>query len=148
MSEELPFEPFPFVDSPHKQTIFGSFFNFLWEPVSDRKIVALPDGDKIALEITVPREWKPNDPTVVFVHGLCGSHKSPYLIRLVNKLTPLGIRCVRYNMRGCGSGKGLARHIYHSGRSEDVFESLKALQKEHPESYVLFDAHRARVRRP
>ena len=37
-------------------------------------------------------------------------------------------------MRGCGSGKGLAKQIYHSGRSEDVFAAVKALKEEHPES--------------
>ena len=40
-------------------------------------------------------------------------------------------------MRNCGSGKGLARHIYHSGRSEDIFESIKALKRGHPESPII-----------
>ncbi len=56
--EELPFEPFPFLDSPHKQTIFSSFFNFLFEPESVQKIVRLPDGDRISLEITTPKDWR------------------------------------------------------------------------------------------
>lgn len=137
MSQELPFDPFPFIEDPHRQTIINSFFNFFFEPASDQKLVALPDGDKISLEITTPRGWKPTDMTVFFVHGLCGSHKSPNLVRMAHKLEPLGIRTVRYNMRGCGSGKGLAKKIYHSGRSEDVFECLKALKKEHPDSPIV-----------
>lgn len=137
MSQELPFDPFPLFDSPHRQTIVGSLLNFLFEPVSVRKLVTLPDGDQISLEITTPPNWKPTDLTVFLVHGLCGSHKSPYLIRLANRFTPLGIRTVRYNMRGCGSGKGLAKQIYHSGRSDDVFESIKALKKDHPDSPIL-----------
>jgi hypothetical protein len=40
-------------------------------------------------------------------------------------------------MRGCGSGRGLSKHIYHSGRSEDLFEVLKALKTEHPESPIV-----------
>ena len=40
-------------------------------------------------------------------------------------------------MRGCGSGKGLAKHIYHSGRSEDVFEAIKALKTSHPQSPIV-----------
>lgn len=111
-------------------------FNFLFEPNSRQKIVKLPDGDKISLEITTPQGWKPTDQTVVFVHGLCGSHKSPNLVRMAKRLEPLGIRTVRYNMRGCGSGRGLSKKIYHSGRSEDVFECLKDLKKEHPESPI------------
>jgi len=137
MSRELPFDPFPFLQGPHHQTIISSFFNFLFEPASDRKLVSLQDGDKIALEITTPREWKPEDPTVFLVHGLCGSHRSPNLVRMAKRLEPLGIRAVRFNMRGCGSGKGLAKQIYHSGRSEDVFESIKAVKKEHPDSPIV-----------
>lgn len=137
MPQELPFDPFPFLDDPHKQTIISSVCNFLFEPASDQKLIRLSDGDVISLEITTPREWKPTDLTVFMVHGLCGDHKAPYLVRLTKRLEPLGVRCVRYNMRGCGSGKGLARKIYHSGRSDDVFECLKILKQEHPESPIL-----------
>ncbi len=137
MSQELPFDPYPFFDNPHRQTIISSLFNFLFEPASDQKIVPLPDGDKISLQVTTPRDWKPDQLTAFFVHGLCGSHKSPNLVRMTKRLEPIGIRTVRYNMRGCGSGKGLAKKIYHSGRSEDIFECLKALKKEHPDSPII-----------
>lgn len=137
MSQELPFEPFPFLNDPHQQTFFNSFVNFLFEPPSDQKVVILPDGDRISLQITTPREWKPTDLTVLLVHGLCGSHKSPNLIRMARRLEPMGIRSVRFNMRGCGSGRGLSRHIYHSGRSDDLFEAIKALKRDHPDSPIV-----------
>lgn len=137
MSQELPFDPFPLLRGPHHQAIANSFFNFFFEPASDQALVRLPDGDQLSLEITTPRGWKPTDLTVVLVHGLCGSHKSANLVRMARRLEPLGIRAVRFNMRGCGSGRGLARHIYHSGRSEDVFEAIKALKKKHPESPIV-----------
>lgn len=137
MGRELPFDPFPFLDDPDHQTIISSFFNLLFEPASDRKLVSLADGDKISLEVTTPRGWKPTDLTVFLVHGLCGSHKSPNLVRMARRLEPLGIRAVRYNMRGCGSGRGLAKQPYHSGRSEDVFDSIKALKKEAPDSPII-----------
>lgn len=136
MAQELPFEPFAFIKDPHKQTILGSYFNFIMEPSSEQRLVALPDGDRISLEITTPQGWKPTDPTVFFVHGLCGSHKSPCLVRMARRLEPLGIRVIRFNMRGCGSGRGLAKRCYHSGRTEDVFECLKVVKKEHPDSPI------------
>ena len=136
MSQELPFEPFPFLNDPHQQTFFNSFFNFLFEPPSDQKLVSLPDGDKISLQITTPRDWTPDKLTVVLVHGLCGSHKSPNLVRMARRLEPLGVRSVRFNMRGCGSGRGLSKQIYHGGRSEDLFEAIKALKTEHPDSPI------------
>lgn len=122
------------MDDPHKQTIISSVFSFFFDPASDRKLITLPDGDKISLQITTPREWKPTDLTVVLVHGLCGSHKSPNMVRMARRLEPLGIRVVRYNMRGCGSGRGLSKKCFHSGQSDEVFECLKVLKKETPNS--------------
>ena len=137
MSQELPFNPFPFLEDPHKQTIMGSAFNFMFDFPSEQKLITLPDGDKISLQITTPLTWKETDLTVIFVHGLCGSHKSPNLVRMVRKLEPLGVRVDRYNMRGCGSGRGLAKRPYHSGMSDDIFECLKVLRKETPESPII-----------
>jgi len=137
MSQELPFEPFPFLNDPHYQTIIGSVWSFFFEPNSEQRVVVLPDGDRICLEVTTPRDWKPTNLTVFLVHGLCGSHKSPNLGRMAKRLEPLGVRVVRFNMRGCGSGRGLAKQGYHSGSSEDVFESIKALKKECPESPII-----------
>ncbi len=134
MAEELNFDPIPFIDGPHHQTIIGSVFNLSIEPKSVRKLIQLSDGDKLALEITTPDGWSKNDLTVMMVHGLCGSHQSPYLVRLVKRLEPLGIRVVRVNMRGAGSGRGLAKKHYHCGRSDDIFEALKVLKEEHPDS--------------
>lgn len=136
MSKELPFEPFLFQD-PHHQTIFGSCLHFIFDPPSRTKLVPLPDGDRLALEITEPAGWKPTDLSVVLVHGLCGSHQSPNPARMAKRLSVLGIRAIRFNMRGCGSGKGLAKHIYHSGRSEDLFEAIKLLKFEHPDSPIV-----------
>ena len=137
MTKELPFDPFPLLRGPHHQAIVNSLFNFLFEPASDQLIVPLSDGDKISLEITTPRDWKESNLTVFLVHGLCGSHKSSNLVRLARRLEPLGIRTVRFNMRGCGSGKGLAKQIYHSGRSEDIFASIKAVKRMAPESPIV-----------
>ncbi len=134
MIHHLNFDPLPLFSCPHKQTICASLINLDAEPVSVQKTIKLSDGDQISLEITTPVQWKSTDVTVVFVHGLCGSHSSPYLVRLVNRLESQGLRCIRMNMRGCGSGKGLAKKIYHSGRSEDVIEVLKAVRAMDAES--------------
>jgi len=55
---------------------------------------------------------------------------------MAKRLEAIGIRAVRMNLRGCGSGKGLARKLYHSGRSEDALAILKALKEEHPDSPI------------
>jgi hypothetical protein len=134
MSEELPFDPFPFLDDPHQQTILSSFLHVLFDPISECKIVPLADGDKLSIEITTPEGWKLNDVTVVMIHGLCGSHQSPYVVRMTKKLEPERIRVARVNLRGCGSSRGLAKRMYHAGRSEDLLAALKVLKEESPDS--------------
>ncbi len=135
--KELPFEPCPVISDPHQQTYFSSFMFWVPRPFSEPKVIPVSDGDKIVMEITTPYQWKPTDLTVLCVHGLCGSHESSYLLRLTNLMEPSGIRVARFNMRGCGSGRGLAKQIYHSGRSEDVFDAAKALKKENPLSPII-----------
>lgn len=137
MSRELPFDPLPFLHDPHKQTLISAFFNLVKEPKSEQKLVKLPCGDRISLEVTTPSGWKEGDLIVVMVHGLCGSHRSPYLVRMAKCLESIGVKAVRYNMRGCGSGKGLAKGFYHGGRTEDLFECFKVLKKEHPTSSII-----------
>jgi predicted alpha/beta-fold hydrolase len=134
MSTVLPFRPLPFLLNRHTQTIVASKVNLRLEPPSVTRFVPLPDGDRIALEVSTPEQWQAETPTVVLVHGLCGCHSSPYMRRLAYKLWRRDIRAVRMNLRGCGSGDGLAHEPYHSGRSEDLLEVLKALQHSTPRS--------------
>ncbi len=136
MSTELPFNPFPFLVGSHRQTILGSFFTWKRGVRSKTHLVDLPDKDQLAIEVAIPKKWKEKDPVVVMVHGLCGSHNSPYLVRLSKKLYKTGVASVRVNLRGCGSGRGRAKQIYHSGRSEDVLEVLKYIKELMPSSPV------------
>ena len=130
------FRPFPCLTHPHLQTIVAAELTWSWEPPSTTHLVALSDGDKIALEVSTPREWQPHHPTVVLLHGLCGCHRSPYMQRLARKFWRSNLRAVRMNLRGCGSGRGLARYPYHSGRSADVLAVLESLQQTTPQSPV------------
>src|SRR5262245_4900592 len=127
----------PLFTHPHLQTVIAAKLNFAWEPPSTTCLVELSDGDQIALEVSTPTGSQPSDPTVVMLHGLCGCHRSPYMQRLAHKLLRRGIRAVRMNLRGCGSGKGLARYPYHSGRSADVLSVLERLEQDAPASPVI-----------
>jgi predicted alpha/beta-fold hydrolase len=122
-----PFRPLPFLANRHVQTILASQLNLTLEPPSVTRMLTLPDADRLALEVSTPLLWPTHAPTVIMVHGLCGCHRSPYMIRMARKLWRHGLRVVRLNLRGCGSGKGHARHPYHSGRSEDIRAALEAL---------------------
>ncbi len=135
MHRELPFKPFPFLKGSHAQTFIGTFLQWGKEPKSTTKYISLSDGDEIAVEISTPSEWNPDGGlTAILAHGLCGSHKSSYLVRLTRNLLKRGVRCVRYNMRGCGSGKGRAKHVCTVSRSEDFLKVFYTLALDTPNS--------------
>jgi predicted alpha/beta-fold hydrolase len=133
----LNFDPFFLFPTSHAQTVWGTLFYWPFNPPSQTKYVLLPDGDFLAMEVTTPKKWKKTDKTAVMIHGLCGSHRSSYLLRLTRKLKKKGVRVVRLNLRGCGTGKGKARHLYHAGQSSDVLEALKVLKQEAPDSPII-----------
>ena len=134
MSGDFAFQPFPFITGGHAQTLAASFLCFNKGLPSTRRMITLSDGEKLALEITTPDGWKESDPTAVMVHGLCGSHRSTYMVRLGKKLVKRGMRVVRLNLRGCGSGRGHGKKMYHSEASDDVWQALKELHRVSPNS--------------
>ena len=89
--------------------------------------VEMPDGDRLLVLETVPPAGKVARPTAVLVHGLAGSADASYVVRVGQRLVGLGIRVVRVNLRGAGAGFGLARGIYHAGRSDDLREVVNWL---------------------
>lgn len=137
MKKQLNFHPFFLFQSAFYQTLMGSFLNITFEPKSKYHEISLPDGDKITMEETFGDNWDKNKSTIVIVHGLCGSHRSPSLVRITRKFVERGYRVIRINLRGCGSGRDLAKKTYHCGISEDIFEALRVIKKETPGSRVI-----------
>lgn len=131
------FKPHPLFNGCHRQTIISTFVNFCRAPFSRTEYVHLPDHDWLAMEVTTPPSWTPDQLTVVMVHGLCGSHKSPYQVRMARKLAAKGVRAIRVNLRGCGSGKGLARNPYAAGCSKDILCAIQQIKFETPNSSIV-----------
>jgi uncharacterized protein len=119
----IPFIAHPWLKNANLQTIIGSFDRLPGEQ-SVRRTVTLSDGDQVVLHDDQPATWQTGQPTALLVHGLCGSHRSGYLVRIAARLNDVGIRTFRLDMRGCGAGRALARRPYHSGRSEDLYAAL------------------------
>ena len=81
------FKPFPLLAGGHRQTIAASYItpkSQVTTTVQHR--IELDDGDKLVLHDDCPISWQPGDSTVMLVHGLCGSHRSRYIVRITNKL--------------------------------------------------------------
>ena len=83
------FDPLPLLSGPHAQTIIASQISLALAPPSVTRLIRLADGDQLALEVSTPAGWRPPAPTVVLIHGLCGCHGSPYMIRMARKPGPL-----------------------------------------------------------
>lgn len=116
-----PFEPHPWVRGGHRQTIVGRYWPGPRVKLpSTPRTIAVDQGDRLCLYDSIPGGWTPGDPAAVLVHGLGGCGRAPYVVRVAARLHQLGVRVVRMNLRGAGAGFGLARGIYHAGRSEDV----------------------------
>lgn len=82
--------------------------------------VCLSDGDRLVYHDDCPAAWNPGDRVAVLLHGLSGTHASPYMTRIARQLNQKNVRTCRLDWRGCGAGIALARYPYHSGRSDDL----------------------------
>ena len=137
MPEKKSFTPFPLFFSRHAQTIGAAFLSFGRDLELQRRFVHLYDGEKLTLEVATPIQWLEHEPTVVMVHGLCGSYQSHYLIRIAKKLYQKQVRSVRINLRGCGSGRGYAKRLYQPDCSEDLWKALQEIRRDAPHSPLI-----------
>jgi predicted alpha/beta-fold hydrolase len=121
----------------HAQTIVGRYCGASRERLeATSHEVVLPDSDRLVVLESVPPGWQSSGPIAILVHGLAGSADASYVVRVGRRLLRQGIRVVRINLRGAGSGFGLARGIYHAGRSDDLREVVNWLEARHPGSPV------------
>jgi predicted alpha/beta-fold hydrolase len=98
--------------------------------------VALSDGDRVVFHDQSPATWTLGGPVALLLHGLTGSHASPYMARIARLLNRQNVRTVRLDWRGCGTGVALARYPYHSGRSSDVLATLAEIRSRCPGSPI------------
>jgi predicted alpha/beta-fold hydrolase len=131
----IDFLPLPLLSNPHLQTILGNLFvgDVLSLP-SQRVNVPLPDGDRLVLHETCPDDWHEGRPQVLLVHGLGGSHHSPYMQRLTQRFGERGMRVFRMDLRGAGAGVRLAQRFYNAALSGDVRAAAEAVSAMAPES--------------
>lgn len=133
--EHLPFRPARGLSSPHIQTILPIFLSKRGkEPSFAPYFIQLEDGDALYCKISTPATWRPQDQTILMLHGLAGSDNSLYMVRMSRKFYQAGYRVLRINLRGSGQGIHFARRPYHGGTSHDVLQVIKTLKRQMPES--------------
>lgn len=131
------FEPHPLSRGGHLQTVVGRYLpDARLRLRSTYHELELEDGDRLAILESIPPGWRPKQPAALLVHGLAGSARAPYIVRVAHRLLRMGIRVVRLNLRGAGPGFGLARGIYHAGRSEDLRSTAEWMARRAPGSPI------------
>ncbi len=131
------FSPLPLLRNPHVQTILGNVLPAAVRlPPSPRRLIALTDGDAIVAHETSSRECHPAKPIAILAHGLGGSHRSAYMIRMTSRLRALGWRAFRLDLRGAGLGMRFARRLYTAGCSDDIAQAVTTVAHAFPGSPI------------
>lgn len=129
------FDPPVWLRDGHAQTICGRYWPDPPSELPGREVILdLGDGDRLVVADDRPPHWHPGGPIALLVHGLGGCARAPYVVRTADRLHRQGFRTLRMNLRGAGAGFGLARGIYHSGRTGDLRAVADWAHAESPES--------------
>ena len=118
--------------STHAQTLWPSLFRPQPRPVFHRQRFELTDGDFVDLDIT------DGDPqrTVVLLHGLEGSARSPYIRGMAQAISRRGWRAVVMHFRGCSGHPNRLPRTYHSGDTGDVTALIQHLKATQPAGQI------------
>ena len=121
----------------HAQTL-GAFFLRGKHPVysATSSIVNLFDGDRLVIHDDQPESWITGDRIAILLHGLCGCHGSPYVVRTASKLNRAGIRTIRVDMRGFGDSTFVSQNHLHGGCSQDLLSVLRFVNRLSPLSSI------------
>jgi uncharacterized protein len=125
------FAPPAWLRGPHGQTIFPAYApcRVAHHPAG-RHLLDLDDGDQIIVYEDEISDQPPRQ-IALLLHGLTGSARSPYILRVAPKLRERGFHVVRVDLRGHGEGRDLAKKPGHAGRSEDVACVVRHLAARH-----------------
>jgi predicted alpha/beta-fold hydrolase len=126
-----PFVPRRGLAGSHRQTLASYFL---------RRPIHLPEPENILIQveeesrILCHANWQADRSralTVLIVHGLAGSSRSPHVVGVAQKAWSAGMNIVRANMRNCGGTETLTPTLYHSGLSSDVGAMVRELTSNH-----------------
>jgi predicted alpha/beta-fold hydrolase len=131
------FEPPRWLRGGHVQTVAAFLAPGPGRPyMATRHLLPLADGDRVVLHDDRPHSWRLGGPVALLLHGICGDHRTSYLVRAVAKLNQRGVRTFRLDQRCCGASGGLAARPYHAGISGDAAAALRWIGRRCPGSPV------------
>jgi predicted alpha/beta-fold hydrolase len=124
-----PFVPHPALKNPHAQTIVSSLFRRLASRLgypSEPRCFDTGPGVRVLAHCSWQQD-RAHHPTVLILHGLEGSARSPYMIGTAEKALAAGFNAIRINHRNCGGTEELTPTIYHAGLTEDLRQIITEL---------------------
>lgn len=132
-----PFSPAPWAPGGDLQTIAGYLLPGS-KGLSHTHLHKIPVsfGDTLAACENRMHEAKAAG-VVLLLHGLGGQADSPYMLRVAQKFLDKNWITFLLNHRGAGQGRGLARQLYHAGRSDDLAPVLRLIAENYPEKPVI-----------
>ena len=96
-------------------------------PFQSRYFELAPDVQVLAECHIVPNDTA--RPTLVIIHGLEGSSRSPDILNLASKCAAAHMNVICLNLRNCGNTLHLCPGLYNGGMSDDVRLVLKELRE-------------------
>jgi uncharacterized protein len=120
--------PARWLPGPHAMTIFACLARVPRGLAPRRERWELEDGDFL----DVDRHGDPEAPAFVVLHGLEGSSRARYVLRLVRACAARGLATVALNFRGCSGSPNRLPRLYHSGETSDLARVVDRLVAERP----------------
>jgi len=121
--ETWPFIPHSFFKQSDAQTIAATLWpsrSLLREAAHDEeRLFEVEPGTRVLARC----RWqtaRQDHPTLVMWHGLEGSVRSGYMLRMASKAFRRGFNVVRVNIRNCGGTEHLTPTLYHGGLTGDL----------------------------
>lgn len=118
------FVPMRGLSNGHLQTIVGNYMppTPIGSAAGEEPVLVDPaDGSQVLCHTHWQAEaLRASRLTVILVHGLEGSSRSKYIVRLAARAWQAGCNVIRMNMRNCGGSDALTPTLYHSALSGDV----------------------------
>ncbi|MDE2091838.1 MAG: hydrolase [Gammaproteobacteria bacterium] len=130
MIVESNFKPSRLLRNRHLQTLFPNVFYRRPRVRVYRERLELPDGDFIDVDWTSGG----HGPIVIVLHGLEGSIKSRYAMRIMQRIQQMGLRGALPHFRGCSGEPNRLSIGYHSGFTQDLEYFTGLLKQREPQT--------------
>jgi len=127
--DQKKFSPAWWLPGPHLQTLWSALIRRPARVFTQSERLELPDGDFLDLVWAGPDVAQ----TVLILHGLEGSIRSPYASGMLASIAHSGRRGLVMHFRGCSGIANRLPRSYHSGDTGDIGFVIDSLRKRRPD---------------